>query len=35
LRSADADDDGDVDEDDYDLWVANYGHTLTVAGVEA
>lgn len=31
--SADADDDGDVDEDDYDLWVANFGHTLTLAGI--
>ena len=26
--SADGDDDGDVDADDYDIWTANFGHTL-------
>jgi hypothetical protein len=26
--SADGDDDGDVDADDYDVWAANYGHAL-------
>jgi hypothetical protein len=26
--SADADDDGDVDQDDLDIWTAHYGNTL-------
>jgi hypothetical protein len=30
---ADGDDDGDVDGDDYDLWAANFGNTLTLSGV--
>jgi hypothetical protein len=30
---ADADDDGDVDYDDYNLWVSGYGNTLTLTNV--
>jgi hypothetical protein len=33
LFSADFDDDGDVDTDDYDVWTANYGHTLDLLDV--
>jgi hypothetical protein len=31
--SADFDDDGDVDLDDYDVWVANYGNTFELLDV--
>ncbi len=31
--SADADDDGDVDADDYAIWSANFGHTLALFNV--
>jgi hypothetical protein len=31
--SADGDDDGDVDQCDYDIWEANFGNTLTLLGV--
>ena len=31
--SADADDDGDVDQADYNLWAANFGHTLELFDV--
>ena len=31
--SADADDDGDVDQADYDLWSANQGHTLELIDI--
>jgi hypothetical protein len=29
-----ADDDGDVDADDYDEWYDNFGNTLTLAGID-
>ena len=32
--SADFDDDGDVDQDDYDIWYENWGHTLQLVDLE-
>jgi len=31
--SADGDDDGDVDPADYQIWLANFGHTLQLVDV--
>lgn len=34
LFAADGDDDGDVDQDDYDVWDAHYGNTLDLFDVD-